>query len=370
MFSFNNQRIKKVKKVLKNLNLDALLISNFYNIIYLTGFQGMSYDSRDSWFLITKFKSYFFTDSRYIASCKNIKNIEIILISYSKNLIFYLEKIFEKEKIVNCGFEEDDLKVSEFNIFLKKIKNINFIPTKKIILEERSIKDKKEIEKIKKACQIGDECLKTITKLIKKGISEKELSFKIEYFIKEKKFDIAFSPIVAFDENSSFPHYNNKISPNKKLKNKGIILIDFGVKFKNYCSDITRVFFLRKPKNKFLNLYEKLLSTQEKTINFCQEGIMTKKIDFFCRKNLEKNLPDFYSYIYSHATGHGIGLEIHELPKISIKSEEKIKNNQIFTIEPGIYIPKEAGLRIEDTILIKDDKIEVLTKFNKNITFL
>jgi len=370
MFFFNNQRILKTKKFLKNLKLDAFLISNFYNILYLTGFKGLSSQERESWFLITKNKSYFFTDSRYLFSSKKLKNTEIIILSFEKNLFFYLQEIFEKEKVINCGFEADDLKVNELDLLAKKIKNVKFIPTEKIILQQRAIKDKKEIEKIKKACQIGDECLKTIIKLVRKGVSEKELALKIEFLLKENGFDFAFSPLVAFDKNSSLPHYNTQNGENKKLKNKGVILIDFGVKFENYCSDITRVFFLEKPNSELINLYQKLLSIQQKTINFCQKNRPTKNIDHFCQENLKKNLPDLISYIYSHATGHGVGLEIHELPKISVKSKEKVTNNQVFTIEPGIYIPKKYGLRIEDTILIEENEPKILTQFDKKIIIL
>jgi len=370
MFFFNNQRILKTKKVFKNLKLDGFLISNFYNILHLTGFKGLSSTERESWLLITQNKNYFFTDNRYFSSSKKSKNGEIVLLSSQKNLISYLQEIFKKETIKNCGFEADDLKVSELNILKKKIKNIKFIPTEKITLKNRSIKDEEEIKKIKKACQIADDCLNTIIKLIKKGLSEKELAFKIEFFLKEKDFNLAFYPIIAFDENTSLPHYNTKNGHTKRLKNKGIALIDFGVKFKNYSCDMTRVFFLKKPETEIINVYQKLLHVQKETINFCLKNKLAKNIDEFCRKNLKRKLPDFDSYFYSHATGHGIGLQIHELPKISIKSEDKIENNQIFTIEPGIYLPQKYGLRIEDSILIENSKPKLLTQFNKEIIIL
>jgi len=370
MFFPNNQRILKIKKNFENLNLEAFLISDFYNILYLTGFHGFSSQERESWFLITKNKSYFFTDKRYIFSSKKLKNIELITLSFEKNLLFNLQEIFEKEKITNCGFESDNLRFTEFDLLTNKIKSVKFVSTEKVILKQRAIKDKKEIEKIKKACQIGDECLKKITKLIRKGISEKELAFKIEFFIREKGFDIAFLPIVAFDENSSLPHYNTNRGKNKRLKNKGIILIDFGVKFENYCSDITRIFFLRRPNNNLLNLYQKLLLVQEKTIKFCQKERLAKEIEIFCREALAKELPHFSSYFYSHATGHGVGLETHELPTISIFNENRIDKNQVLTIEPGIYVPKKYGLRIEDTILVEENGTKTLTRFNKKIMIL
>jgi len=370
MFIFNNQRIILFKKNFLRLNLDAFLVSNPNNIFYLVGFEGLSEKERESWLLVTKNKVYFFTDKRYFSYSKKFSNGKIIIISPKNTLIKNLKQIIDKEQIRICGVEADDLKINEFNALKIKINSVRFQSIEKLIINQRSIKEKEEIKKIKKACLLTEKCLNEIIKLIKKGITEKEIAFKIEFFLKEKNFELAFPPIIAFDENSSLPHYNTKGGNNKKLKNNGIILIDFGVKFENYCSDITRVFFLEKPDTQIIKIYQKLLEAQNETINFCQTDKLAKVVDLFCRENLKRKLLNFNSYFYSHATGHGIGLEIHENPKISINSEERINNNQIFTIEPGIYIPKKYGLRIEDTILIEDSKPKRLTKFSKEIIIL
>jgi len=370
MFLINNQRLLSLQKNFQKLNFDAFLVSNFYNILYLTGFKGISNEERESWLLITKDKIYFFTDNRYFSSSKKFIYGKVIIISNKNNLIKNLKNIFDERQIKICGIESDNLKVNEFNFLKTKIKKTSFQPTEQLILQQRVIKDKKEIEKIKQACQITDECLKTIIKIIKKGTTEKEVAFKIEFFLKEKNYDLAFYPIVAFDENSSLPHYNTKSGNNKKLGEKGLILIDFGAKFKDYCSDITRVFFLGKPKDEVFNIYQKLLKIQIKTINCCQNNIKSKVVDNFCRKNLKISFSSLEPYFYSHATGHGVGLQIHENPKISFLSEEKITNNQVFTIEPGIYIPQKFGLRIEDVIIIENNKPKILTKFGKEIRIL
>ena len=370
MFIFNNQRIILFKKNFLRLNLDAFLVSNPNNIFYLVGFEGLSEKERESWLLVTKNKVYFFTDNRYFSYSKKISNGEIIIISPKNTLIENLQQIIDKEQIRICGVEADDLKINEFNALKIKINNVRFQSIEKLIINQRSIKEKEEIKKIKKACLLADKCLNEIIKLIKKGVTEKEIAFKIEFFLKEKGYDLAFSPIIAFDENSAIPHYNTQNGNNKKINQKGIILIDFGVKFKYYCSDITRVFFLGKPNNEVFNVYQKLLTTQTKTISFCQNNIESKAVDNFCRRNLKNNLPSLESYFYSHATGHGVGLEIHEYPKISPISQDRLLNNQIFTIEPGIYIPKCHGLRIEDTVIIENNKPQILTTFTKKIIIL
>jgi Xaa-Pro aminopeptidase len=370
MFSLNNQRILSFKKNFWRLNLDAFLVSNPNNILYLTGFKGLSEKERESWLFITKNKTYFFTDNRYFSHSKEFINGKIILISSKNTLIENLKLIIENEKIKVCGIEADDLKINEFNTLKTKIAKLIFKPTERIIINQRATKEKEEVKKIEKACQIIDQCLRTITKIIKEGTTEKEIAFRMEFFLKEKGYDLAFSPIIAFDENSAVPHYHTQNGNNKKINQKGIILIDFGVKFKDYCSDITRVFFLGKPNNEVFNVYQKLLTTQTKTISFCQNNIESKAVDNFCRRNLKNNLPSLESYFYSHATGHGVGLEIHEYPKISPLSQDRLLNNQIFTIEPGIYIPKRYGLRIEDTVIIENNKPQILTTFTKKITIL
>lgn len=357
-------RISKLRNLLKDKNIDAVLVSNFYNVLYLTGFKTLTTDEREAFVLVTENNMYLFTDSRYIQ--KNfefrISNFKLRRLEPKKGLIAHLQEITKDEKIKNLGFEAEDLRFNEFNTLKQKLANVNFIPTAKLIIEIREIKDVDEIEKVKTSCLIADKCLLEISPLIREGISEKELAFKIEYWIKEKNYDLAFDPIVAFDKNSSIPHYNTKTG-NAAAKKGSVILIDFGVKYKDYLSDISRMFFLGKPKDEIINIYNILLDAQEKTLKSVSKTDNLKDVDIFCRQLISKNrLLD-----YSHSTGHGVGLEIHEYPKISLNSQDIKKQNQVFTIEPGVYIEGEFGMRIEDTITI-DNNLNpiILTKFPKS----
>lgn len=356
-----SNRISLIKNFLKENNLDGFLISNFFNILYLSGFKTLTENEREAWMLITKRNSYLITDLRYQVSKDNIKTIFIN--PPEKRLSNIFEDIINQESLKKIAFESDDLKVNEFKFFINQFHHlsVNFYPFEKIIIENRSVKDNQEINLIKKACQITDQCLKDISKTIKKGITEKEIAFKIESWLKEKGYQLAFSPIVAIDKNSAIPHYNTQENGLEKVKDNSIILIDFGVKYKNYLSDITRTFFYGKPTSQQTNIYQKLLSIQEKTINFSQKNFLGKDLDEYCRKLFDKEqLPKC-----PHSIGHGVGLEIHEYPKINPLSDEKIINNQIFTIEPGVYFKNQWGIRIEDTVLYQE-KIIPLTNFEKN----
>ncbi|MEK7597091.1 MAG: Xaa-Pro peptidase family protein [Patescibacteria group bacterium] len=357
-----NQRIEKLRKILKEKNLNGFLISNYYNILYLTGFKTLTADEREAWGLVTKQNVYLFTDSRYAV---DNKFLILKLITPEKGLTKHLQKIVVEEKIQRLGFEGDDLKVNELQRIKDYLKKVEFVSLEKLIIKIREIKDTEEINNIRTACQIADQCLKDILQLIEVGRTEKEIAFKIEFWLKEKKQDLSFYPIVAIDKNSAVPHYDTRNGNNEKVKENSIILIDFGAKYQDYHSDMTRMIFVGKPTDEIINTYNKLFESQTKTLQYLASsnlrGCMGKQIDQFCRQQLT----------YSHSTGHGVGLQIHEFPKISFTSTDVLLPNQVVTIEPGVYFNDKWGMRIEDTVLIKENKkIEVLTKFDKKLLII
>lgn len=358
------QRINKLRKILLKKNLDGFLVSNFYNILYLTGFKTLTENEREAWGLITNKNIYLFTDSRYLNDKSNPNNkfLNLKLITPEKGLNKYLQEIVREEKIQRLGFEGDDLKVNELQKIKEKLINVELISLEKLIIKVREIKDRDEINKIRAACQIVDQCFKKIVRTIKVGTTEKEMAFKIEFWLKEKNYDLSFYPIVAVDKNSAVPHYDTRNGSDEKIKKNSIILIDFGAKFQDYHSDMTRMVFIGKPTNEMINTYKALLNAQEKTIKQLENDNNPVSIDQLCRKLIIDNpLPT-----YQHSTGHGVGLQIHEFPKISFTSTDVLLPNQVITIEPGVYIKDKWGMRIEDTVLIKENKqIEVLTKFSK-----
>ena len=361
------KRIDKLKQTIKEKNLDGLLVSNFYNILYLTGFKTLTENEREAFCLVTNNNTYLMTDKRYIDT--KIKNqnskIKINLTTPKKKLIQHIQEITKDEKIRRLGIEEENLRVGEFNLLKEKLHRVELISTNQLIIILREIKEVEEIKKIKKACEISDQCLKEIIKTISIGQTEKEIAWKIERWLKEKCYDTAFDPIVAIDKNSSIPHYLTK-EGTACVRRGSIILIDFGVKHKDYCSDITRMIFMSRPKQEIINTYNKLLSIQKKTINRLNAIKFLKEIDADCRLQIIDNrLP-----LYPHSTGHGIGLEVHEYPKVSINSQDQLEANQVFTIEPGIYFQGKWGLRIEDTVYVNNNhEIEILTKFPKMINY-
>lgn len=292
--------------------------------------------------------------------------IECGLIDYKNNLTSHLKRIIADENITVLGFEAEDLKFAEYSSLKEKLVQTNLVATSRLVGSLRVIKDEAEIAFIQKASRLTDQCLDENAHRITVGVSEKEIVDRMEFWIKRKGYDLAFEPIiVAIDKNSAIPHYDPRTG-NGKVKSGSVILIDFGVRYKQYVSDITRMFFVGRTTNEIVTTYNHLLDVQKKTIEQLNNDHNLKSIDAFCRSELQKySLPDF-----AHGTGHGIGLEIHEPPRISPLSNDTAIDGMVFTVEPGVYVERKWGMRIEDSIMMQNDKPHILTKFSKKLTIV
>jgi Xaa-Pro aminopeptidase len=219
-------------------------------------------------------------------------------------------------------------------------------------------KTEQEIVYLTRAAQLTVKAYNQVVNRLKKGDfqTEKSIELYLQKFAHRHKTKLSFPPIIASGKNTKNPHHKTS---NKKLT-KGFLMIDFGISHKNYCSDMTRMLYLGKPTEKEMKMYNFLLKIQEQTIKELQLGQKTKEVEEKVRKLLGR-----YSRYFAHSLGHGVGTKIHELPRFGSKSRNIIKPNRIFTIEPGIYF-KNFGLRIEDTILMRDKPI-ILTKAKKKL---
>lgn len=269
------------------------------------------------------------------------------------------EKQWEKVKgKVKIGINQNSLTVAQLEKLKKMFPGAKFIDVSPELQKLRARKIPEEIRKIAKACQITSSALGSLRKeLAKKTLkTEQDVSLFLERKIRQQGAELAFPTIVALGKNAAIPHH---VTSGQKLK-KGFLLIDCGARYQNYCSDMTRVFFLGKPTGKEQEFYHLLLKAQEETIKKIKEKIKFSELDKTARKFLGK-----YSSYFTHSLGHGLGVEIHEAPN-SKEETTKIEKNQVFTVEPGIYFPGKFGLRLEDTILF-DGEVKVLTKFPKRL---
>ncbi len=271
-------------------------------------------------------------------------------------------EIIRKNKIKakNIAIDKNNFTLNSYKHFKKQFKKAK---TKDIAFEcakLREIKTGKEIEILRKSCSYADSILKKTIKNFKSFKTESEVAAFLEYETKKLGLELSFNPIVASGNNGSMPHYEPK---NIKIKN-GFCVIDFGVKYKGYCSDITRTVYFGKPSQEEKEIYGILLEIQEDSIKMIRNNIKCSEIyDFVCNK-LGKYKPNF-----THGLGHGVGVEVHEMPNLTLNSKDRIKNSMVFTIEPGVYFSNKFGIRIEDTILFKN-KVEVLTRTSKHLLII
>ncbi len=312
--------------------------------------------------------SFFITDSRYTTEAKEfVKNTFVIDGGF--DLHKKAREILKKYKVKKIIFDPLNWSIDNFKKISSK-SSCYFLPKINFSQKKRIVKTKEEIKIIKKAVKLGSKGFEKFANFLEKygeNLSEKELFFKASEILTQKgKLKLSFNPIIAINENSAKPH---SVATNKKIKDKSLILFDAGIKYKGYCSDRTRV--LEWQKNKKLNfskkqifqdkqkekIYNIVLKAQEKAINFAKPGVKTKDIDKVAREVIEK--AGFGKY-FIHSTGHGVGLDIHELPFVSKRDDTILKEGMVFTIEPGIYIPKNFGIRIEDMLLVTSTNVEIL----------
>lgn len=335
---------------------DAILVSSIPNIIFLTNFSAFSELEREAFILLTKNKKYIITDKRYSEAVKKqTSGFEIIDTGAIYFILKDAKSFFEKNKIKTLEIEEDNITVSEYKL-LKKFATL--IPSD--FSDKRVIKTDSEIEKIKKACGIGDLAFEFILNKLKIGVTEKEISDELINFFKSKGSEFSFRPIIAFGPHSSIPHHE---TGNTKLKKNQIVLMDFGVKFENYCSDMTRTVYFGKAPEKFKKMYETVLNAQQMAISKIRNDSKASDIDKVARNHIKSlGYPNII-----HSVGHGIGLEVHEKPHLSPSSSDTLENGMVFSIEPGIYIPEFSGVRIEDLVIVREGCAQLISKAKREI---
>ncbi|ADI39207.1 Xaa-Pro dipeptidase [Waddlia chondrophila 2032/99] len=351
-----NQRIEKLKQLLEHEECDGLIVDDTINLYYLTGL----YLSAGK-LLISPKETTLLVDSRYYELCKSDSPFPVVLSTKTSTI----NDLLSGSGIKQLAFNSDNTTYGEFKKLEKEAELLNLKPISNPILKLRAIKDSQEIETLKEAAALGSAGYDYLVELLKEGISETELAIELEIFWKRRGSKaIAFDPIIAFGSNSSMPHYR----VGQRRLNKGeSVLIDIGVNLDHYHSDMTRVVFFGEPDPKITNIYRIVLEAQEKALALCRPGTLIADLDAAARSHIEEQ---GYGENFTHSLGHGVGLEIHELPIIrsqNSNAESRLEEGMVITIEPGIYLPGIGGVRIEDTVAITKGACENLTNRSKQL---
>lgn len=346
-------KLQVIRDYFDQFDIDSLLITNPYNRRYLTNFTGTA-----GVVLITKQDALFITDFRYTEQAKEqIENFEII--EHKGQIETEINNQLKKLNVKSLGFESEHVTFHLYERY-KEMLDARLIPVNNIVESMRKVKSKDEIKILKRAAKIADDAFIHILNYIRPGVEEIEIAIELEYFMKQAGATAAsFDIIVASGYRSSLPHG----TASRKVINSGeLVTLDFGAVYKGYCSDITRTVAVGDVNEQLKTIYDVVLTAQKKGIKKIKEGMTGKEADAITREFITEQ---GYGSYFGHGTGHGIGLQVHEGPTLSPRSNDTLTSGMVVTIEPGIYIPDVGGCRIEDDIVITEDGNERLTHSTK-----
>ncbi|TYT74246.1 aminopeptidase P family protein [Desulfobotulus mexicanus] len=353
-------RIENLRIRMAACDIDAMMVLVEENRRYLSGFTGEDngYDESAGALFITKNKLLLATDSRFVFQGESeAHGYEIYC--YKKGLAAELPDILSQIGSESLGFEPAKLSVKDHGRMLESLEkagsSARLLPVTDLVESLRIIKDEDEINTIRKALAITEQALKNLIPSLVPGMSEKEAAWLLEKKLRETGAEgLSFPSIVACGVNAAKPHAH----PSDYLfTTHAPVLFDWGIKLKGYCSDITRTFFLEKPDDRFMEIFEVVKTAQERATAAIREGVSTKEIDSLARDYIkEKGYGDFFG----HGLGHGVGLAIHEAPRLSPMQDIPLKSGMVVTVEPGIYLPEWGGIRLENMVVVRKDGPEVL----------
>lgn len=346
MKNLNKKEI--IEQILTKNKIDAILFYSPENRFWYSDFI-----STLGYLLINKNHANLLLDGRYITEgiekAKNVKCLQF------NNVFTSLQNLLSSQNIKKVGFEAEYITIAQLATWKQQLKNIEFVPI--YVNSLRMIKDEMEVARITKACAIGDLAFKEVLNFIRPGVSEKDVEDVIlRSFTKNGATKASFDTIVASGTRGAMPH--GKAS-DKKIANNELITCDFGCVYEGFCSDMTRTFAIGKVDPKLLAIHEIVKAAQMAGIKAVKPGIAIGEIDKICRDYIKEK---GYEQYFTHGTGHGLGIEIHEAPWVIKNETTVLVPGMVITVEPGIYIPNLGGVRIEDDILVTKDGYQILTK--------
>ncbi|MBE5935968.1 MAG: aminopeptidase P family protein [Lachnospiraceae bacterium] len=351
---------EQIISILDEKGLDAIIISDRYNMRYVSGYKG------DTGMLVLfRDKRYVLTDFRYIfmamADTKD-RDYEVVDIAKQKGYTASINSILNEHKCTKIGFENTAVSYMQYKSFSKDLAGKELIELGDTVTKLRVIKDADELECIKMAESIGDKAFTEILNFIKPGVTEMQVAAHLEYTMKMNGAEaLSFDTIVASGINSSMPH---AMVSDKKIENGDFVTMDFGCVYRGYCSDMTRTIVVGKASDKQKHVYNTVLQAQLAALDFIKAGVKGKEVDAVARKIIDDA---GYKGCFGHGLGHSVGLEIHESPNFNPSEESIILANTIETVEPGVYIKDFGGVRIEDLVVVTKEGHINYTKSPKEL---
>ncbi|MFP3321573.1 aminopeptidase P family protein [Planococcus sp. SIMBA_160] len=351
-------KLMKLREQMQKRELDSLLVTNPYNLRFITGFTGTA-----GLALITPNDAWFITDFRYTEQAgEQVKEFKVV--QAQKGLLDEVARIAQEAVVERLAFEQDYMTFATYSQYQEKLSAI-LEPVSGLIEQLRMVKAPEEIDVLKAAAKIADDAFEHICTYIKPGMTELQVSNELEFFMRAQgATSSSFDIIVASGLRSALPH---GVASDKKIEQGDLITLDFGALYQGYVSDITRTVAVGEPSDKLKEIYQVVLDSQVLALENIKPGMTGIEADAIARDYIKSK---GYGEAFGHSTGHGIGLEVHEGPGLSFRSETVLEPNMAVTVEPGIYLPGIGGVRIEDDILITETGNVRLTHSSKELRIL
>ena len=354
-------RVEELRRMLNAQGLDGVLITQSQNSLYLSGFgPSVQPDEIAGALLITKDDSILMTSFIYLEQAER-EAPEFRLFEVERGdegMVKALPGLLEEVGAKRVGFEAEHLTFARYQKWARVWDGL--VATSGLVEEIRAIKDQEEIEAIRKAVALADETSEYLREYIRPGLTEREVAWEAEVYMRQHGAEkMAFDLIVAGGPNGAMPHAT---TTERALREGEPIVIDIGARVESYHSDLTRTIYLGEPDTRFQEIYALVRRAQESALEGIRAGMRGKEADGLARQVIEEA---GYGEYFGHGLGHGVGLAIHEKPRVTQRSEEELQPGMILTVEPGIYIPDWGGVRIEDMVVIREVGVEFLSRASK-----
>lgn len=333
-------RIDRIREELIKEEVDGIVVSNIKNVRYVSDFTG-----DEGMAVVTEKSAYLIVDGRFTEQAQNESKIEVV--DYGGNFVNTISKLLEKDGVKKVAFEGNNMTYSEARHLMDTINFVEWKPVRDLFERVRMIKDKSEIVLIKKALQIALDTFECIKPKVVSGVREIDIKNEIEYEMKKRgasgpSFDI----IVASGKRSALPH---GVATDKVIHEGDAVVIDMGAVYKGYCSDITRTVFVGEMSKEQERVYDLVSKAQKAAIDIIEAGVSCKDANEAAVSEFRKYAMEKY---FVHSLGHGVGLDVHERPFVAGRSSDVFKPGMVVTVEPGLYLPDQFGVRIEDMIMV------------------
>jgi Xaa-Pro aminopeptidase len=349
--------ISKIRNKTSEAGASSTLVTSLPDVRWACGFTGSN-----GILIVHESEAHFVTDGRYTEQARAEIDDAVEVHVASSNLHAHASENDLIPPRTSVAFQSDHVTVSELESWKEAYEDVNFVPVASMLTKSRGVKDAGEIESIAAAQTVTDAVFQEIITLIEPGMTEKDVAAEITYrHLRRGAEKMSFDPIVASGPNSALPHARPTL---RKIRTGDVVVIDMGCFLEGYASDMTRTIAIGEAPGRFREVYDAVLRAQEAALDGARAGLRTDELDALSRDVLEEEgLADNFS----HGLGHGVGLEIHEWPRVSYRSEDELPAGAVVTIEPGVYLSGEFGIRIEDIIALEEDGNRNLTGTGKEL---